>query len=611
MESLQPLNLTRRLRPKNFDEIVGQTFSIKMLQNGLYLNKFFPVYLFAGQRGCGKTTTARVFAAAINCEQLPQFQADPTKHSVPCLACPSCMAMQTGQHPDFIEIDAASHTGVDNVRQILESCSYMPLIGRKKIYLIDEAHMLSKAAFNAFLKVLEEPPMTALFILATTESNKIPVTVKSRCFQAYFKALPHDDLKAYLTQVCVNEGITISDEALDIILQETEGSARDALNLLEQVRSMDKNIDESSMHKALGIINKKDFFAVFNSILSQEPGQLLRTLESINFTTTTPQIIWNMLLELIRSLIRIKYRAPLAHSIFSSDEAILNHMSSECTINRLHAMLQLLWSQEELFLKTHQKHLLLEHIMLQLCEQVNFGDLKELLARAPATSPTAQPARPASAESRQTTARLQQPPQQPMAQPQPVARTTQVPAASTPTELPRAAVNNAPFVPLTVVNNPVAPVDSRWLSFTEQVATLGDHMLGSIFKQAVNKGISDDGKIIKLQLNNSSQFFKDKVAETKPQWLPFLHAAYEGVENFQIENNPNPVIKKVLSSQMIPSSPSGGGLTVRNQLGIGNNGGSRAPNPNGVDISDSSQWPQANLLIQHFPGTLEKVKDRK
>ena len=323
METHQPLNLTRRLRPKNFDEIIGQSFSVKMLQNGLYLNKFFPVYLFAGQRGCGKTTTARVFAAAINCENLPAFQTAPDKNPVPCLACSSCLAMQTGQHPDFIEIDAASHTGVDNVRQILESCSYMPLIGRKKIYLIDEAHMLSKAAFNAFLKVLEEPPMTALFMLATTESNKIPITVKSRCFQAFFKALPHQDLKAYLISVCQSEGITISNEAIYIILQEKEGSARDALNLLEQVRSIDQTIDESSMHKALGIVSKKDFLTVVAAVINQKPGALLIALEDINFTTTSPQIIWNMLLELIRALIRIKYNAPLSQSLFAAEQEIL------------------------------------------------------------------------------------------------------------------------------------------------------------------------------------------------------------------------------------------------------------------------------------------------
>ena len=160
--STTQLNLARKWRSRDFDHIIGQDLSVRILKNSLYLDHFFPVYLFAGQRGCGKTTTARVFASAINCEQFEQFRKQPKKHIVPCLACASCIAMLEGKHPDFIEMDAASHTGVDNIRSIIDASSLLPLMGRKKIYLIDEAHMLSKAAFNAFLKILEEPPASVL-----------------------------------------------------------------------------------------------------------------------------------------------------------------------------------------------------------------------------------------------------------------------------------------------------------------------------------------------------------------------------------------------------------------------------------------------------------------
>ena len=197
------LNLARKLRPKNFDQIVGQSLSVRILKNGLYLNTFFPVYLFSGQRGCGKTTSARVFAAAINCQKLSDFQGNP-KQPIPCYECNSCINMVAGKHPDFIEIDAASHTGVDNVRQIIESSSFMPLMGRKKIYLIDEAHMLSKAAFNAFLKILEEPPATVLFILATTDIQRIIDTVRSRCFQIFFSSIAEVDLVNYLEEMINN-----------------------------------------------------------------------------------------------------------------------------------------------------------------------------------------------------------------------------------------------------------------------------------------------------------------------------------------------------------------------------------------------------------------------
>src|SRR5688572_28013273 len=181
--SIVTLNLSRKWRSQNFDQIVGQELSIRILKNSLYLAHFFPVYLFSGQRGCGKTSTARIFAAAINCDSLPLIQKNPKTHSIPCLNCNSCIAIREGNHPDFIEIDAASHTGVDNIRSIIESSSLLPLMGRKRVYLINEAHMLSKAAFNAALKILEEPPATVLFILATTNPHKIIDTVRSRCFQ--------------------------------------------------------------------------------------------------------------------------------------------------------------------------------------------------------------------------------------------------------------------------------------------------------------------------------------------------------------------------------------------------------------------------------------------
>ena len=176
-------NLARAWRAKTFDELIGQELSVRLLKNSLAKKCLFPVYLLSGLRGSGKTSMGRIFAAAVNCERLHDFQVSGASESsdavsLPCLKCASCCAMRAGNHPDFVEIDAASYTGVDNVRQIIESASFLPVMGSKKVYLIDEAHMLSKAAFNAFLKILEEPPATVLFLLATTEDHKILDTVK-------------------------------------------------------------------------------------------------------------------------------------------------------------------------------------------------------------------------------------------------------------------------------------------------------------------------------------------------------------------------------------------------------------------------------------------------
>jgi len=349
------LNLARKWRSRNFDEIIGQEIPIKTIKNSIYLKKFFPVYLFAGQRGCGKTSTARIFAAAINCHNLQNFQKDPAKNPVPCLECDSCKAMAKSNHPDFIEIDAASHTGVENVRQILESCSYMPIFGSKKIYLIDEAHMLSKAAFNAFLKILEEPPKSALFILATTELQKFPQTVLSRCFQVIFKSINNDSLKAHLQNICKHEQIEIEDKALDLIIQESEGSARDAINLLERIRFSRDSITVESLLHVLGKISEKELLEIFDTLLDKNPKQLLEKLNAISFETLDSQSLWNMLVQLCRSLIWVKFETKTLPTYFN-DKPALEALAQKCSTNRLNAILQLLWSQEEIFLKKLPKN---------------------------------------------------------------------------------------------------------------------------------------------------------------------------------------------------------------------------------------------------------------
>ena len=273
-------NLARKLRSQNFNQIIGQELTIKILKNSLYKTHYFPVYLFAGQRGCGKTTTARVFAAALNCEKLVQFQKNPKK-LVPCLSCISCISMKSGRHPDFIEIDAASHTGVDNVRQIIESATLLPLMGHKKIYLIDEAHMLSKAAFNALLKILEEPPSSVLFILATTIPLKIIDTVRSRCFQLFFKPIRTEILLEYLKKVCTQEKIRYDIPALELIIDQAEGSVRDALNLLEQVRFLGKTVSKEIVLQTLGYIDDNQLLCILTAVLQQQPQQVLNILKML------------------------------------------------------------------------------------------------------------------------------------------------------------------------------------------------------------------------------------------------------------------------------------------------------------------------------------------
>lgn len=346
----QTLNLARKWRSKTFDTIIGQELSLRILKNSLYLDQYFPVYLFAGQRGCGKTTTARVFASAINCEALSLFQKDPKNQPIPCLACLSCRAMEAGKHADFIEIDAASHTGVDNVRMIIESSSLMPLMGRKKIYLIDEAHMLSKAAFNAFLKLMEEPPSSVLFILATTDPQKILETVRSRCLQLFFRPVATNSLQEYLATVCDNEQISYEKKALELVIQESEGSVRDALNLLEQVRFSSPHITAAAVHQVLGHIDDERLLKIFEHVLHQSPANLLHVMQEMHLETYSVEFLWKRWIALLRASIWIKYGKKNA-GLADYDEQ-LSFLLRSVSVARLSAMLETMYRHELLFYRT-------------------------------------------------------------------------------------------------------------------------------------------------------------------------------------------------------------------------------------------------------------------
>ena len=370
MEKVE-LNLTRKWRSKNFQEIVGQPLAVRILQNSLYLKQFFPVYLFAGQRGCGKTSTARIFAAAVNCARLPEFQQDPRKVSIPCLACESCIAMSKSQHPDFIEIDAASHTGVDNVRNIIDASSFLPLLSQKKIYLIDEAHMLSKAAFNAFLKILEEPPMSVIFILATTDVQKILETVKSRCFQIFFDPVDVQVITDHLEKLCIAENIQFDEPGLAVIAKEAGGSVRDAINLLEQVRFATKKVSKESVLSILGHVDEAALLQLFEKIVQEDLQDLLLFCGSLEKHELSIEYLWVQLTELVYDAILIKYNVSPRQFVDLSVN--YKNLIARTPIERLTTLFGMLCQQEQNLARTTKKLRFLEMVLLQYMQ----GSLQE------------------------------------------------------------------------------------------------------------------------------------------------------------------------------------------------------------------------------------------
>ncbi|MBR1944182.1 MAG: DNA polymerase III subunit gamma/tau [Alphaproteobacteria bacterium] len=269
--------LSRKYRPTTLDEIVGQPIVVKSLKACLDNNKVPHAFLLYGIRGVGKTTIARIIAKCLSCkDSIPQ--------SNPCGKCQSCVEFDNNNHLDIIEIDAASRTGVDDIRDIIDACQYSPVLGKYKIFIIDEVHMLSKSAFNALLKTLEEPPAHVKFIFATTEINKIPETIASRCISLQLKSIPFDTLSKYLIDIANKEGCKLNIESANIISEESEGSVRDALSILEQAIMLandSKEIISDDILQMIGSTKLQFINDLLDNIISGKVKESLTILENI------------------------------------------------------------------------------------------------------------------------------------------------------------------------------------------------------------------------------------------------------------------------------------------------------------------------------------------
>ncbi|MGZ8286007.1 MAG: DNA polymerase III subunit gamma/tau [Allosphingosinicella sp.] len=293
--------LARKYRPQSFAELIGQDAMVRTLGNAIERDRLAHAFLLTGVRGVGKTSTARLIAKALNCIG-PDGQGGPTID--PCGTCEPCRAIAEGRHIDVVEMDAASHTGVDDVREIIEAVRYSAVSARYKVYIVDEVHMLSKNAFNALLKTLEEPPQHVKFLFATTEVNKVPVTVLSRCQRFDLRRIPADKLAAHFGEVAAKEGVEVEPEALALIARAAEGSARDGLSILDQaiahgpggvsadqVRTMLGLSDRGAVRRLLGVLLADDARAALEALRDQydlgvEPNAVLRgLLESVHGIT--------------------------------------------------------------------------------------------------------------------------------------------------------------------------------------------------------------------------------------------------------------------------------------------------------------------------------------
>lgn len=300
----QYVALARKYRPQTFEDLLGQDALVQTLTNAIQNNRLHHAYILTGIRGVGKTTTARLIARAINCTG-PDGKGGPTIH--PCGECENCKAIATDRHIDVIELDAASKTGVDDMREILDGVRYKPTMARYKVYIIDEVHMLSKSAFNALLKTLEEPPAHVMFIFATTEIRKVPVTILSRCQRFDLQRISIETLVKLFHKVLAAENIEAEDEALHMVARAADGSARDGLSMLDQAIVLGNGkIENATVKNMLGLADRQQTFAMYEKLLEGNVAEVLQILHQLYSDGATPMLIIQDLVDITHLLAKVK-----------------------------------------------------------------------------------------------------------------------------------------------------------------------------------------------------------------------------------------------------------------------------------------------------------------
>ena len=317
------LALYRKYRPKTFDEVIGQDHIVTTLKNQIKLDKISHAYLFTGSRGTGKTSTAKIFAKAINCTN--------NKDGSPCGECEVCKALDK-TNIDVLEIDAASNNGVDEIRDLRERVKYPPVVGKYKVYIIDEVHMLSASAFNALLKTLEEPPSHTVFILATTEVHKLPATILSRCIRFDFKLVSLEDLSALLRKILKQEGVTFDEQGVSVIARAGEGSVRDTLSIADRcVSYAGSNLTYQKVVEVLGISEREVLINLSNLILTKNVGEALVELDKVLSSGKSPLVFASNLISYFRDLLLIYTLGDKSREIVVVKDDVYEKMKAQAT----------------------------------------------------------------------------------------------------------------------------------------------------------------------------------------------------------------------------------------------------------------------------------------
>src|ERR687892_594216 len=368
------LVLARKWRPQTFQDMTGQEHVVRTIANAIRSNRVAHAYLFAGPRGVGKTTAARLLAKALNCENGPTPE--------PCGRCQACVEIAQGTSVDVAEIDGASNNGVENVREIREAARYLPSRDRHKIYIIDEVHMLSTAAFNALLKTLEEPPGHVKFIFATTEPQKLPETILSRCQRHNFRRVPAGDMTRRLKEICEAENATLSDRALSLIVRQSEGGMRDALSLLDQVLSAwGRQPSDAEVAEALGAIDRTLVQAFAEALVRRDARALLgKTEESYDKGVDIERLAKDLALQL-RHLVVARALGEAPHELAESEQQAVLALSGVADVAQLTRLFDVVHECIPDLGTAAEPRLAFEMALLRAVQLAPAASIPELIAR--------------------------------------------------------------------------------------------------------------------------------------------------------------------------------------------------------------------------------------